>query len=192
MGTGGGGRWAAALALTMAALAASAAASTSAAGDAAAADDDIAALAARRLLLPVDGVAPPSLRDTFNEKRDAGARPHEAQDIMAPRGARVLAVDDGRLVRLFTSKPGGLTVYQFDPSGRYAYYYAHLDRYADGVKEGMPLARGDLIGYVGVSGNSAPDAPHLHFAIFRLGPEKQWWKGTPVNPYRLLNPAAGR
>jgi murein DD-endopeptidase MepM/ murein hydrolase activator NlpD len=131
-------------------------------------------------------VAPADLRDTFGDGRDAGARPHEALDVMAPRGTPVLAVDEGRLVKLFTSVPGGLTLYQFDPSGRYAYYYAHLDRYADGLREGMTLQRGQLVGYVGSTGNANPDAPHLHFAIFRLGPERQWWKGTAVNPYPLL------
>lgn len=147
---------------------------------------DLAVLAERRLLMPVQGVAPAELRDTFNEGRDAGARPHEALDILAPRGTPVLAVDEGRLVKLFTSVPGGLTLYQFDPSGRYAYYYAHLDRYADGLREGMTLQRGQLVGYVGSTGNANPDAPHLHFAIFRLGPEWQWWKGAAVNPYPLL------
>ncbi|WP_051241668.1 M23 family metallopeptidase [Azohydromonas australica] len=147
---------------------------------------DLAVLAERRLLMPVQGVAPAELRDTFGDGRDAGARPHEALDVMAPRGTPVLAVDEGRLVKLFTSVPGGLTIYQFDPSGRYAYYYAHLDRYADGLREGMTLQRGQLVGYVGSTGNANPDAPHLHFAIFRLGPERQWWKGTAVNPYPLL------
>jgi murein DD-endopeptidase MepM/ murein hydrolase activator NlpD len=81
---------------------------------------------------------------------------------------------------------GGLTVYQFDPAGQLAYYYAHLERYAEGVHEGMMLRRGDVLGYVGTSGNAAPGAPHLHFAVFRLGPEKQWWNGTAVNPYPEL------
>jgi murein DD-endopeptidase MepM/ murein hydrolase activator NlpD len=105
---------------------------------------------------------------------------------MAPKGAKVLAVADGKLVKLFNSKPGGLTVYQFDPSEKYAYYYAHLDRYADGVKEGMDLKRGDLVGYVGVTGNSDPNAPHLHFAVVELTAEKKWWKGTPINPFPLI------
>ena len=155
-------------------------------------EDDFAYLAARRLLLPVEGVAPGALRDTFNEGRDAGARPHEALDIAAQRGTPVLAVDDGRLVKLFTSVPGGLTVYQFDPGSRYAYYYAHLDRYAEGLREGMELQRGEVIGYVGSTGNANPDAPHLHFAIFRLGPQKQWWRGEAVNPYPLLAQPTGR
>ena len=135
----------------------------------------------RPLAVPVEGVAVGDLRDTFDDGRP-GHR-HEAIDIAAPRGTRVRAVDDGTLVKLFTSVPGGLTIYQFDPDKRFAYYYAHLDRYADGLREGMALRRGELIGYVGTTGNAAPDAPHLHFAVFRLGPERQWWKGQAVNPF---------
>ena len=115
-----------------------------------------------------------------------GGRPHEAIDILAPRGTPVLAAANGRVVKLFTSQQGGLTVYQFDPTVTWAYYYAHLDRYAPGLAEGMTLSRGDRVGDVGSTGNASPEAPHLHFAIFRLGPEKQWWKGQPVNPYPLL------
>ena len=136
------------------------------------------------LLIPVEGVAAASLRATFDERRGAGR--HEAIDIMAPRGTPVRAVGDGKLVKLFTSVRGGLTVYQFDPQAHHAYYYAHLDAYAPGLKEGMLLKRGDTIGSVGSTGDASPDAPHLHFAIFRLGPEKQWWKGTPIDPYPLL------
>lgn len=136
-----------------------------------------------RLAIPVEGVAASALRDSFAEARGGGKRVHEAIDIMAPVGTRVVAVDDGTVVKLFTSVPGGLTVYQFDPAKRYAYYYAHLDRYADGLAEGMAVKRGDTIGYVGTTGNVPPGAPHLHFAVFRLGPEKQWWKGEAINPY---------
>ncbi|MGE4242653.1 MAG: M23 family metallopeptidase [Ramlibacter sp.] len=151
----------------------------------AAATDGPALLAARTLRVPVDGVAPAALTDTYDQGR--GERRHEALDIMAPRGTRVVAVDDGRIAKLFTSVPGGLTIYHFDPAGNLAYYYAHLDRYADGLKEGMTVRRGDTLGYVGTSGNARMDAPHLHFAVFRLGPEKQWWKGQPVNPYPALS-----
>ena len=150
-------------------------------------DDGAALLAARRPIVPVEGIAPQALQDNYGQVR--GMRKHEAIDIMAPRGTRVFAVDDGKLVKLFRSIPGGVTAYQFDPEGRLTYYYAHLDRYADGLKEGLELRRGDLIGYVGSSGNAAPDAPHLHFAVFRLGPERQWWKGEPVNPYPALRQA---
>lgn len=145
-------------------------------------------LDARPLRVPLDGVSAASLRDTFNEGRPGHT--HEAIDILAPRGTPVYAVDDGRLVRLFNSVPGGLTVYQFDPQGQLAYYYAHLDRYAPGLKEGAVVRRGELLGYVGSTGNASPDAPHLHFAVFRLGPEKQWWKGSPVNPFEALRRVA--
>ena len=138
------------------------------------------------LLLPVQGVQASELIDTFNQTR-GGTRIHEALDIMAPRGREVVAVADGKVVKLFNSKQGGLTVYQFDSTERYAYYYAHLDRYAAGLTEGKPIKRGELIGYVGSTGNASPDAPHLHFAIFELGPEKRWWEGRPINPYPLLS-----
>ncbi|MFD0738364.1 M23 family metallopeptidase [Lysobacter koreensis] len=137
------------------------------------------------LLLPVQGIKAAQLSDTFNDLR-GGTRIHEALDIMAPTGTPVLATADGPLVKLFTSVPGGLTAYQFDPTSTYAYYYAHLDRYAPGIAEGQVLKRGQLIGYVGSTGNADPASPHLHFAVFLLGPEKQWWKGTPINPYPLL------
>jgi murein DD-endopeptidase MepM/ murein hydrolase activator NlpD len=140
-----------------------------------------------KLLVPVDGIGFPQLTDTFDQPRGT-ERHHEALDIMAAKGTKVVATADGKVVKLFTSKPGGLTVYQFDPSEKYAYYYAHLDRYAEGLKEGAVLKRGDLVGYVGATGNADPNAPHLHFAVFELTPEKQWWKGTPIDPYPLMKP----
>ncbi|MGN6112552.1 MAG: M23 family metallopeptidase [Luteimonas sp.] len=153
---------------------------------------DDGAAAGDTLLLPVQGVQPAQLHDTFAEARDGGARPHDALDIMAPRGTPVLAAVDGSVEKLFTSVPGGLTIYEFDRSRTRAYYYAHLDRYADGLAEGQALRRGDVIGYVGSTGNAAEDAPHLHFAIFVLGPDKHWWQGTAIDPYPLLVPAAAR
>jgi murein DD-endopeptidase MepM/ murein hydrolase activator NlpD len=137
------------------------------------------------LLIPVTGVKPDELSDTFSDARSNG-RVHDAIDIMAPRGTAVVAAGDGKVVKLFNSKQGGLTLYQFDPGETYAYYYAHLDSYAPGIGEGRQLRRGDLVGFVGSSGNASPDAPHLHFAIFVLGPEKHWWQGTAINPYPLL------
>ena len=138
------------------------------------------------LLIPVQGVAASQLSDTFGDARAQG-REHDAIDIMAARGTPVLAVADGHIEKLFTSKPGGLTIYQFEPSGRYAYYYAHLDRYADGLTEKQTVRRGQVIGFVGSTGNASPDAPHLHFSTFELGPERQWWKGTAINPYPVLS-----
>lgn len=145
----------------------------------------VAGASPQGLLLPVQGVQFSQLTDTFNQPRGK-ERHHEALDIMAPRGTPVLATADGKVVKLFNSKPGGLTVYEFDPTSTYAYYYAHLDRYADGLKEGMSVKRGDVLGYVGSTGNASAEAPHLHFAVVQLTPEKQWWTGTPVDPYPML------
>ena len=137
------------------------------------------------LLIPVAGVKSAQIQDTYNQPRGS-ERMHEALDILAPIGTPVYAVADGKIAKLFTSKPGGLTIYQFDPSEKYSYYYAHLDHYATALKEGQQVKRGDLIGYVGTTGNADPAAPHLHFAMFELGPEKNWWQGKPINPYPLL------
>jgi murein DD-endopeptidase MepM/ murein hydrolase activator NlpD len=135
--------------------------------------------------LPIYGLRASDIHNTFEQTRD-GVRRHEAIDILAPRGTPVHAVVDGVVKKLFLSKPGGLTLYQFDIPEEFSYYYAHLDRYADGVVEGRLLKRGDVLGYVGFTGNADPKAPHLHLAIFKLNPDKKWWEGTPVNPYPLL------
>lgn len=151
--------------------------------------DGVSATATGKLMIPVEGIKPADISDNYNQPRGEN-RTHEALDIMAPKGTKVFATADGTVAKLFNSKQGGLTIYQFDPTETYAYYYAHLDRYADGIKEGDVLRRGDLVGYVGVTGNSDPNGPHLHFAVFELTPEKQWWKGTPVNPYPLMGDQA--
>jgi len=147
--------------------------------------DALSDLRARALALPVKGVDSKDLQDTFEDKRGEGRR-HEAIDILASRNTPVLAVEDGTVARLFTSKAGGLTVYQFDPSSTYAYYYAHLERYASGLTDGDRVRRGQVLGYVGTSGNAPPDTPHLHFAIFKLNDKKQWWQGTPIDPFAVL------
>lgn len=138
-------------------------------------------IASKKLLLPVQGYDVKQLRDSFDEQR--GKARHEALDIMAKKGTPVLAVEDGRVAKLFRSVPGGITLYQFDPTQTYAYYYAHLDRYATGLKEGDSVKRGEVIAYVGNTGNASADAPHLHFAIYKLGPARKWWQGEAVNPY---------
>ena len=137
------------------------------------------------LAFPLEGVRRSDVLDTFNAPRPNGGR-HEATDIMAPRGTPIHAVADGKIAKLFLSKPGGNTIYEFDPAGEYCFYYAHLDRYAAGLHEGMGVKKGDVIGYVGSTGDASPNAPHLHFAIFKLGPEKHWWQGTAINPYPYL------
>jgi len=146
----------------------------------------IGMLTQRSLEIPVEGVKPGALQDTFNDSRAIGRR-HDAIDIMAPRGTEVIAADDGTIAKLFTSKAGGLTIYQFDPTQTFSYYYAHLDHYAAGLAEHQPVHRGQLIGYVGSTGNASANAPHLHFAIARLDTDRSWWKGDPINPYPLLS-----
>jgi murein DD-endopeptidase MepM/ murein hydrolase activator NlpD len=148
-------------------------------------EDPLRELRNRELDLPVRGMARRDLRDSFNETRGSTHK-HEAIDILAPRNTPVLAVEDGIVARLFESKAGGTTVYQFDPTTRYVYYYAHLERYADGLQEGNHVQRGQVLGYVGTSGNAPKETPHLHFAVFRLTEKKQWWQGSPIDPYEVL------
>lgn len=142
-------------------------------------------LRGRRLELPLRGATKEELHQSFDETRGSTRR-HEAIDILAPRHTPVLAIEEGTIARLFYSEAGGITVYQFDPTGSYVYYYAHLERYAEGLKEGDRVERGQVLGYVGTSGNAPENTPHLHFAIFRLTEKKQWWQGTPVDPYEVL------
>ena len=147
--------------------------------------DALEVLRRRRLTVPVRGVSRGELIDNFRDPR-GGGRNHEGIDILAPRGTPVVAVEDGVIRKLFLSQPGGITVYQYDPTESYAYYYAHLQRYASGLEEGRRVRRGQVLGYVGTSGNAPSDTPHLHFAIYRLGADKRWWEGTPLDPYRVL------
>ena len=150
--------------------------------DRAALDD----LRKRRLVFPVEGVRPESLIDSFADPRGAGTRLHRAVDILAPRRTPVRAVEAGTVARLLRSGSGGISVYQFDPDERYCYYYAHLDGYAPGLTEGAKVERGQLLGYVGTTGNAPASTPHLHFAIYRLSDAKQWWAGTALNPYPVF------
>jgi peptidoglycan LD-endopeptidase LytH len=147
--------------------------------------DPIATLRERHLTLPVGGIDRSDLVSSFSQKRGSD-RLHEALDILAPRRTPVLAVEDGSIAKLFHSQAGGITVYQFDPSATFAYYYAHLDSYASGLKEGDRVTRGQVLGYVGTSGNAPRDTPHLHFAIFRLADKKQWWQGTAIDPFDVF------
>jgi murein DD-endopeptidase MepM/ murein hydrolase activator NlpD len=135
------------------------------------------------LLVPIEGVSADSFRGGFAEKR--GKRPHEAVDILAPRGTPIHAAQDGTIAKLFASKPGGTTIYEFDPAQRLCFYYAHLERYADGLHEGQHVSRGEVIGFVGTSGNAPPNTPHLHFAVFELNADHHWWQGTALDPYLL-------
>jgi hypothetical protein len=144
----------------------------------------------REMAPPISGLALADLLDTFEDVHN-GHR-HEAIDILEPRGTPVHAVVSGTIRKLFLSKQGGNTIYQIDEMAVYCYYYAHLDRYVEGLREGVRVERGDVIGFVGSTGNADSGAPHLHFAIFELEPERQWWKGRAVNPYPSLVDAVKR
>lgn len=137
------------------------------------------------LVIPVQGVTRDRLRDTYSHARGLGRR-HDAIDIEAPRGTPVLSVAASVVMKLFQSDRGGTTLYALAPDQRTVYYYAHLDRYADGMTEGRRLRAGEIIGYVGDSGNAQPGDYHLHFEISTTADPKKYWGGTPVNPYPLL------
>ena len=138
------------------------------------------------LTLPVAGVRPDQLADTFTQAREAGERVHDAIDIMAPAGTPVVAAAQGTVEKLFFSQAGGITAYVRSDDDRWIFYYAHLQSYASGFGEGQKVARGQLIGRVGSTGNASAKGPHLHFAIHGMAPQEEWWKGTPINPYPLL------
>ena len=155
-------------------------------------DEDVLYLEGRELVVPVAPAVSPRIRDSFTEGRDRGARQHNAIDIMAPRGTPVLAADSGRVLRMSTSTLGGITLYATDPGERLVYYYAHLDAYHPSVTQGMRIARGDTLGFVGSTGNASADAPHLHFQVMRMPPDRRYCDGTPINPYPVLAGAARR
>jgi murein DD-endopeptidase MepM/ murein hydrolase activator NlpD len=145
-------------------------------------DEDLVYLRRRGLIVPVVGVYPSQLHDSFAEGRDSGERRHNAIDILVPRGTPIVSADDGRVARLSSNSLGGITVYATDPGQRFVYYYAHLEAYQPGLAEGMPLAKGQVIGYVGTTGNAPANTPHLHFQVMRAGEGRRWWDGVPVNP----------
>lgn len=140
-------------------------------------------LTAGRLRFPVPAVSRAAMSDSFAEAR--GKRSHLAVDILAPRGSPVVAVEDGTLARLSSSPAGGISIYQLNAAERYCFFYAHLERYAEGLTNGQTVKRGDVIGYVGTSGNAPPNTPHLHFAIYEVTSPKQCWGGRPIDPYSL-------
>jgi uncharacterized membrane protein len=147
------------------------------------------ALLTHELAMPLRGIDPDSLRSSFNALRSGGLRRHEALDIMSPRSTPILSAAKGRILKLFTSVAGGLMIYATDSSERFILMYAHLDHYAPGARDGAPLERGQLIGYVGSTGNASATAPHLHFAILRSADVKRWSKGAPIDPLPVLRAA---
>lgn len=147
--------------------------------------EDTAKNVAPPLLVPVEGIRVDQLQDTFTASRSQG-RVHNAIDIIAPKGTPVLATADGRVVKLFNSIPGGVTIYQLSTDEKLVYYYAHLERYADNLKEGHLARRGEVIGYVGDTGNATPGNYHLHFSVSVVSDPRRHWEGVNVNPYPLL------
>lgn len=138
------------------------------------------------LAIPVAGIKAGQLVDTYTQARAGGARRHDAIDIMASDGTPVVSAADGMVEKLFNSAQGGLTLYVRSPDRRWTYYYAHLQGYAPGLREGQRVRRGQLIARVGHSGNANPAGPHLHFAINQMQPNEKWWNGAAINPYPLL------
>ena len=137
------------------------------------------------IIIPVAGVSPNQLVDTFTQSRSEG-RTHDAIDIMAPADTPVLAAADGQIQKLFQSERGGTTIYQLSADRKLIFYYAHLARYADGLTEGKQVRQGEVIAYVGDTGNAGPGNYHLHFSIAAVADPKRYWEGTNINPYPLL------
>lgn len=158
-----------------------------------AAASDRSASASSKLAMPVQGVSPSDLTDTFFEPRGKdGVRLHEAIDIMAPKGTQVIAAAPGTIAKIHASKAGGKSIYVRSMDKKTLYYYAHLDAYAAGLSEGASLSVGQALGTVGSTGNAAPEAPHLHFAVFQTTADAEWWEpANPVNPYPLLTGSVG-
>jgi murein DD-endopeptidase MepM/ murein hydrolase activator NlpD len=138
------------------------------------------------LIIPVAGVRPDQLTDTFSASRSEG-RTHDALDIMAPADTPVLAAADGQIQKLFQSDRGGITIYQLSGDQKLIFYYAHLARYADGLTEGKHVRQGEVIAYVGDTGNAGAGNYHLHFSIAIVADPKRYWEGTNINPYPLLH-----
>lgn len=147
-------------------------------------------LRGRDLLIPVAGVTPSRIEDTFTAGRGGGERQHNAADILAPRNTPIVAADGGTILRMSTNPLGGITIYTADPHREFVYYYAHLERYHPDLVPGNTIEKGDTLGYVGTTGNSPANVPHLHFQIMLWPSDGKWWNGEPVNPYPVLRGAS--
>ncbi|MEP6766289.1 MAG: M23 family metallopeptidase [Gemmatimonadaceae bacterium] len=148
-------------------------------------DSDLDALWAHRLMVPVHGFSREGLRDAYTDPRDKD-RSHRAIDLLTGSGTPVIAADDEVIGRLSTTPLGGIIIYASDLSAQFVYYYAHLRGYREGLAVGDTVARGEVIGYVGSTGNASPDAPHLHFQVMKRGAGRAWWDGPPINPYTFF------
>ena len=143
----------------------------------------------KEIMIPVAGVSPSMIEDSFTAARD-GDRQHNALDILAPRNTPIIAADDGTILRLSTNQLGGITIYAADRDHEFVYYYAHLDHYRDGLVANQKIAKGDTLGFVGTTGNAPKDVPHLHFQIMLWPSDGKYWVGEPVNPYPVLRGTA--
>ncbi len=159
-----------------------------AAGAAVVSAEDLAYLRERELLMPVAGARAAKVAGSFDDDR-SGGRVHHATDILAARGTPVLAADEGRIWKVRWNALGGNTIYAVDPLERFVFYYAHLDSYRDGLLEGAAVRKGDTLGFVGTTGNAPPNVPHLHFQVARLGADRRYWAGTPVDVLPFLRAA---
>ncbi len=144
----------------------------------------VKALREKKLELPIQDFDVSRIKGSFSETH--GGVMHGAADMLAPRNTPVHAVENGTIAKLFNSKPGGLTVYQADPTGKFVYYYAHLEKYADNIHDGDAVKKGEVIGYVGTSGNAPANTPHLHFSIGIGDALKKWWVTSSVDPYEVF------
>jgi murein DD-endopeptidase MepM/ murein hydrolase activator NlpD len=147
--------------------------------------DDHSYLELEMLMVPVAGVRPSQVPDSYNDARQGG-RVHHAVDILAPRGTPVLSADDGRVLRMRRNTLGGITIYAIDPADRFVYYYAHLERYARNLAEGQTVSKGEVLGYVGTTGDAPANTPHLHFQLMRRPNAARWWDGEPIDPKPYL------
>jgi len=132
------------------------------------------------LFMPVVGVQPHDLSNSWGAARDGGRRKHKGIDIFAPKGTAVIAVVDGIISYIGDQPKGGHCLWLTTENGS-SFYYAHLDRWASGLYEGMEVRSGDLLGYVGQTGNAKTTPPHLHFAVND--------NDEMVNPYPILTKA---
>ena len=135
----------------------------------------------------MSGVSAKDLIDSFGDRRGQ-ARQHNALDIMAARNTPAVAATAATVLRLHNSVAGGLSIYLKDRTSRFIFMYGHLDSYRPGLTEGATVRRGEIIGFVGTTGNASPQAPHLHFQIMRSDDPKSWWRGTPINPFLIYRP----
>jgi len=142
----------------------------------------------RQIMVPIPGLPQDRIRDSFDQWRSNGTRRHNAIDLLAPRGTPILAADSGTILKMNRSTLGGISLYVSDPHQRFVYYYAHLHAYHPSITEGMSIARGDTIGFVGTTGNAPASSPHLHFAIFRTDDVDRWYNGIPINPREIFRP----